>query len=53
VLEALKGFKSKILKTSLTVDKEEELREVLEKASFRKRDERGGTRKNAQEVSRR
>ena len=32
VLEALKGFKGKILKTSLTADKEEALREVLEKA---------------------
>ena len=32
VLEALKGFKGKILKTSLTADREEELREVLEKA---------------------
>ena len=32
VLEALKVFKGKILKTSLTADKEEALREVLEKA---------------------
>jgi uncharacterized membrane protein len=32
VLEALKGFKGKVLKTSLVKDKEEELREVLEKA---------------------
>jgi uncharacterized membrane protein len=32
VLEELKGFKGKILKTSLTADKEEKLREVLEKA---------------------
>ena len=32
VLEALKGFKGKILKSSLTADKEEALREVLEKA---------------------
>ena len=32
VLEELKGFKGKILKTSLTKDKEEHLREVLEKA---------------------
>jgi len=32
VLEGLKGFKGKILKTSLTADREEELREVLEKA---------------------
>jgi uncharacterized membrane protein len=32
VLEALKGFKGTVLKTSLTKDKEEELREVLEKA---------------------
>ena len=31
VLEGLKGFKGKILKTSLTADREEELREVLEK----------------------
>ena len=31
VLEELKGFKGKILKTSLTADKEEKLREVLEK----------------------
>jgi uncharacterized membrane protein len=30
VLEELKGFKGKVLKTSLTKDKEEELREVLE-----------------------
>jgi uncharacterized membrane protein len=30
VLEALEGFNGKILKTSLTKDKEEELREVLE-----------------------
>jgi uncharacterized membrane protein len=32
VLEELKGFKGKVLKTSLTKDKEEELREVLETA---------------------
>ena len=32
VLEGLKGFTGKILKTSLTADREEELREVLEKA---------------------
>ena len=32
VLEELKGFKGKVLKTSLTKDKEEELREVLEQA---------------------
>ena len=32
VLEGLKGFKGKILKTSLTADREEEFREVLEKA---------------------
>jgi len=32
VLEELKGFRGKVLKTSLTKDKEEELREVLEKA---------------------
>ena len=31
VLEGLKGFKGKILQTSLTKDKEEELRKVLEK----------------------
>jgi uncharacterized membrane protein len=30
VLEALKGFKGKVLKTSLTKDKEEELQKVLE-----------------------
>ena len=30
VLEGLKGFKGKVLKTSLTKDKEDELREVLE-----------------------
>jgi uncharacterized membrane protein len=30
VLEQLKGFKGKVLKTSLTADKEEELRKVLE-----------------------
>jgi uncharacterized membrane protein len=30
VLEALKGFKGKVLKTSLTTDKEETLRKVLE-----------------------
>jgi uncharacterized membrane protein len=30
VLEELKGFKGKVLKTSLTKHKEEELREVLE-----------------------
>ena len=32
VLDQLKGFKGKVLKTSLTADKEEALREVLEKA---------------------
>ena len=32
VLEELKGFKGKILKTSLTKDKEEHLREVLEQS---------------------
>jgi uncharacterized membrane protein len=32
VLEELKGFKGKVLKTSLTKDKEDELREVLEQA---------------------
>jgi uncharacterized membrane protein len=32
VLEALKGFKGKVLKTSLTKDKEEGLREVLEQS---------------------
>ena len=32
VLEGLKGFKGKVLKTSLTKDKEEELRQVLENA---------------------
>ena len=32
VLEELKGFKGKVLKTSLAKDKEEELREVLEKS---------------------
>jgi len=32
VLEALKGFKGKVLKTSLKADKEEELRKVLEQA---------------------
>ena len=32
VLEQLKGFKGKILKTSLTADKEEALRKVLEQA---------------------
>ncbi|MBW1996839.1 MAG: DUF1269 domain-containing protein [Deltaproteobacteria bacterium] len=32
VLEALKGFKGKVLKTSLTKDKEEELRKVLEQS---------------------
>ena len=31
VLEGLKGIKGKVLKTSLTKDKEEELRKVLEK----------------------
>jgi len=31
-LEELKGFKGKVLKTSLTKDKEEELREVLEQS---------------------
>ena len=32
VLEELKGFKGKVLKTSLTADREEALREVLEQA---------------------
>ncbi len=32
VLEELKGFKGKVLKTSLTKEKEEELREVLEQS---------------------
>lgn len=32
VLEELKGFKGRVLKTSLTKDKEEELRKVLEQA---------------------
>ena len=32
VLAELKGFKGKVLKTSLTKDKEEELREVLEQS---------------------
>jgi uncharacterized membrane protein len=32
VLEGLKGFKGKVLKTSLTKDREEKLREALEKA---------------------
>jgi uncharacterized membrane protein len=32
VLDQLKGFNGKVLKTSLTADKEEDLREVLEKA---------------------
>ena len=32
VLEELKGFKGKVLKTSLSKDKEEELRKVLEQA---------------------
>ena len=32
VLEELKGFRGKVLKTSLTADKEEKLREVLEQA---------------------
>jgi uncharacterized membrane protein len=32
VLEAIKGFKGKVLRTSLTADKEEALREVLERA---------------------
>ena len=32
VLAELKGFKGKVLKTSLTKDKEEQLREVLEKS---------------------
>ena len=31
VLEGLKQFKGKVLKTSLTADKEAKLREVLEK----------------------
>ena len=32
VLEALKGFKGKVLKTSLTADNEEKLRQVLEQS---------------------
>jgi len=32
VLEKLEGFKGKVLKTSLTADKEEALRKVLEQA---------------------
>ena len=32
VLEELKGFRGKVLKTSLTADKEEKLREVLEQS---------------------
>jgi uncharacterized membrane protein len=32
VLEALKGFKGKVIQTSLSKDREEALREVLEKA---------------------
>ena len=32
VLEGLKGFKGKVIQTSLSKDKEEELREVLEQA---------------------
>lgn len=32
VLDQLQGFKGKVLKTSLTADKEEELRKVLEQA---------------------
>jgi uncharacterized membrane protein len=32
VLEELKGFKGKVLKTSLTKDKEEELRKFMEQA---------------------
>jgi uncharacterized membrane protein len=32
VLEELKGFKGKVLKTSLTKDKEDELRKVLEQS---------------------
>jgi uncharacterized membrane protein len=32
VLEALKGFKGKVIQTSLSKDKEEDLRKVLEKA---------------------
>jgi len=32
VLDQLKGFKGKVLKTSLTADKEEDLREVLEQS---------------------
>jgi len=35
VLEELKGFKGKVLMTSLTTDKEEELRKVLEQACLR------------------
>jgi len=30
VLEAIKGFKGKVLKTSLTTDEEDELRKVME-----------------------
>ena len=32
VLEQLKGFKGKVLKTSLTADKDQEMRKVLEQA---------------------
>ena len=32
VLEGLKGFKGKVIQTSLSKDKEDDLREVLEKA---------------------
>ena len=32
VLDQLKGFKGKVLKTSLTADKEEELRKFLEQS---------------------
>ncbi|MCG6973565.1 MAG: DUF1269 domain-containing protein [Desulfobacterales bacterium] len=32
VLDQLKGFKGKVIKTSLTADKEEELRKVLEQS---------------------
>jgi uncharacterized membrane protein len=30
VLDRLKGFKGKVIKTSLTVDKEEELKKIFE-----------------------
>ena len=32
VLEGLKGFKGKVLKTSLTIDKEEELQKILDQS---------------------